>query len=292
MRRIIDGYVYEGKAIDGEYTLHLHDFGNGQREAVLRQAIGWEEVHKLTADEIAYFRDKYGTDDGSDPETEAERRARSAERAARRAKTRVRRLVKSMGLDSLLTLTWRENMTDEGEAKRCVKEFVRRMRRVLPGFAYVAAFERQQRGAWHVHLAIHRLPRLLPASNGVKVKSWNVVRAVWRSVVGLDNGTINEKRRKLATMSRCAKLAAYLSMYMLKACEEGADHSHRYTASSHSLPAAVRATFRGSSLAELVALAYAFAADGPCTVVASWLSRWGETFFLASESLSPSHPPG
>lgn len=292
MRRIIDGYVYEGKPIEGEYTLHLHDLGNGQREAVLRQSVGWEEVHKLSADAVAYFREKYGTDDGSDPETEAERRARSAERAARRAKTRVRRLVKSMGLDSLLTLTWRENMLDESEAKRCLEAFVRRMRRVLPGFAYVAAFERQKRGAWHIHLAIHRLPRLLPASNGVKVKSWNVVRAVWRSVVGASGGNVDESRRKLATKSSVAKLAAYLSKYMLKAYESGSDHAHRYSASAHSLPAAVRATFRGSSLAELVALAYAFAADGPCTVVASWLSRWGETFFLASESVGPPHPPG
>ena len=285
MRQIIGREVFEGKPIDGEYSLTVHNLGNGHREAIVRQAIGWEHVHTFTQDEVDYFREKYGSEDGTDQADQEAKRLANLKRSARRAKTRVRRLVKSMGCDSLLTLTYWENVTDLERAKRDLKEFVRRMKRVIPGFAYVAAFERQKRGSWHVHLAIHRLPQKLAASNGVKVKSWNVVRAVWRSVVGAARGTINEARRKAYSRWSCAKLAGYLSKYMTKAFEDGDAWSNRFSASQHSIPEPVRAVFRGSSLGELVALAYAFAADGACDCT-TWLSEFGDTFYLASE------PPG
>lgn len=280
MRRIIDGQIFEGKPIPDEFRLTVHELGNGHREAVVVRAVGWEHVGNLTPEEMDYFRDKYGTDDGSDA---ADRAERNAKRAAKRAKAKVRRLVKSMGLDSLLTLTYRANVTDRDLVMQHLKEFVRRMRRVLPGFAYVAAFEQQARGAWHVHLAIHKLPRELPHASGVKVKSWSIVRAVWRSVVGDLGGNIDEQSRKSRSGWRVAKLASYLSKYMLKAFEEGDDWKNRYSASRHSLPEPMRLTLRGSSLRELVGHAYAFAADGPCQVVTSWLSGFGDVFFLATE---------
>jgi hypothetical protein len=188
-----------------------------------------------------------------------------------------------MGCNSLLTLTYRANVTDLGTAKAHLKEFVRRMRRVVPSFGYVAAFERQERGAWHVHLATHTLPLRLAASNGVKVKSYGVVRAIWRSVTGDLGGNIDQARRKRASRSSAAKLASYLSKYMTKAYAEGDAWSNRFSASQHAIPEAVRAVFRNSTLQDVIALAYAFAADGRCDIT-SWLSRWGETFYLASES--------
>ena len=285
MRQIIGREVFEGKPIEGEYTLTVHDLGHGHREAIVRQAIGWEHVHTFTDEEVAHFRETYGTEDGTDASDAEAKRLANLKRSARRAKTRVRRLVKSMGCDSLLTLTYRENVTDIERAKRDLKEFVRRTRRLIPGFAYVAAFERQKRGAWHVHMAIHRLPLNLSASNGVKVKSWSVVRAVWRSVVGEALGNIDQSARKRNSRRSPARLAGYLSKYMMKAFEEGDAWSNRFSASQHSIPEAVRAVFRGSSLAELVSLAYAFAADGACDCQ-TWLSEFGDTFYLATE------PPG
>ena len=112
-----------------------------------------------------------------------DRREANRKRAARRAKTRVRRLCKVQGLDTLLTLTYRGLVDDLAVCKRHFKEFIRRLRRALGAFSYVAAFERQKRGAWHVHIACHRLPRTMAARNGVKVKSFNVIRAIWRSVI-------------------------------------------------------------------------------------------------------------
>ena len=123
----------------------------------------------------------------------------------------------------------------------------RRMRRLLPGFVYVAAFERQKRGAWHVHMAIHRLPTALPYA-GVKVKSFNVVRAVWRAVVGDLGGNIDQQRRKRWSQQSSGKLAAYLSKYMLKAFAEGEDWSNRYSGSQGiELPAPVVVRSSGSA---------------------------------------------
>jgi len=277
MERIIGPDMFEGKPIEGEFILTVHELGNGHREAIVRQAIGWE--HKGTMTPFAYqqyleTREKYAE----------ERAEANARRSARRAKTRVRRIVKSMGCDALLTLTYRANQTDLDLCKRHLKEFVRRIRRVIPGFGYVAAFEQQERGAWHVHMAIHRLPVALPWGSAVKVKSYNVVRAIWRSVAGEAEGTINQAMRKRNSTRSPAKLASYLSKYMVKAFEEGDAWANRFSASSHSIPEAVRAVFKGSSLAELVALAYAFAADGRAIVATSWLSQFGDLFFISTES--------
>ena len=276
MRRIIDRQVFEGKPIDDEYVLTVHELGNGHREAVVRQAIGWEHVHTLTAAEASYLDEKYGEKDAE------ERREANLERSARRAKTKVRRLVKSMGLDSLLTLTYRANQTDLELAKRHLKEFVRRVKRVIPGFGYVACFEQQERGAWHMHMATHKLPLKLAATNGVKVKSYGVVRAIWRSVTGELQGNIDQARRKRNSQRSSAKLASYLSKYMLKAYGEGDAWSNRYSASQHSIPEAQRAVFRASSLREMIELAYAFAADGSCEIT-TWLSRFGDTFYISTQ---------
>jgi hypothetical protein len=276
MRRIIDRQVFEGKPIGDEFVLTVHDLGNGHREAVVRQAVGWEHVHTLTVDEADYLEAKYGERDAE------ERREANLQRSARRAKTRVRRLVKSMGLDALLTLTYRANQQDLTLAKAHLKEFVRRVKRVIPGFGYVACFEQQERGAWHVHMATHKLPLKLAESNGVKVKSYGVIRAIWRSVTGALEGNIDQARRKRNSQRSSAKLASYLSKYMLKAYAEGDAWSNRFSASQHSIPEPQRAVFRASSLREMIELSYAFAADGPCEIT-SWLSRFGDTFYLSTQ---------
>ncbi|OWQ83855.1 hypothetical protein CDN99_25660 [Roseateles aquatilis] len=274
MLRLIDGIFYRGKRSD-EYVLRSYHLGNGHKEAVITRQVVWEEQGPATLAELAMWELER-------VEFEDEKREANRLRAARRAKTQVRRRVKVLGLDALLTLTYRVNQQDLTLCKQHMKEFVRRVRRVLPGFVYVAAFERQKRGAWHVHMAIHRLPQSLPWA-GVKVKSYNVIRAVWRSVVGDLGGNIDESRKKRWSKQSSGKLAAYLSKYMLKAFEEGDDWSNRYSGSAGvELPQAVVVRFKAYSMAELVALAYGEVADGPCECM-TWLDGYGDTFFLSTE---------
>lgn len=278
--RLIDGFVFERKTVDGEFDVVTQHLGNGHCEVSVRPV--WQMVEVGFIGDLSARQKIFDADVLA--EAEEERRQANALRAARRAKTRVRRLVKSMGLDALLTLTYRANQDDRALCLKHLKEFVRRIRRVLPGFAYVAALEQQQRGAWHVHLAIHALPRALQWA-GVKVKSYSVVRAVWRSVTGELGGNIDQARRKRASQSRPAKLAAYLSKYMLKAYEDGDDWSNRFSASSHQLPPAVRVRLQGAALRDVIGLVYCDAL-GEGVQSSPWLSPFGDSFFLVLEGLS------
>jgi len=283
VQRIIGRDIYEGKFSDA-YVMHMHDLGHGHREASISRAIDWEHTGTMSEDAYAMYQENLDRLH-SDPDWLAEREQIHRERAARRAKTKVRRLCKAMGVDALLTLTYRENQQDLDTTKKHMKEFVRRVRRLVPGFAYVAAFERQKRGAWHVHMGIHALPFNLPWA-GVKVKSYSVIRAVWRSVVGDLGGNIDQARKKRYSRKTPAKMASYISKYILKAFEDGEEHSNRYSASACTLPPAVRMRFQSASMAELIALVYSEMGE-PGTLTSPWLSSFGDRFFLVAEPAPP-----
>jgi len=77
------------------------------------------------------------------------------ERSVRRARQKIRWLAKCIGADRLLTLTFRENVVDLGEAYKALTPFLAMCRREWPGsFKFVLVPERQKRGAWHFHLAM------------------------------------------------------------------------------------------------------------------------------------------
>lgn len=275
MLRIVDGMVFEGKPSPDRWRVALHELGHGQREVVATRCIDWAQAHYLHPDSTCA---QILRGERDDPDR-AEKEAANAKRAARRAKTQLRRRVKSMGCTRMLTLTYKSNQTDEALCKRHVKEFVRRVRRLVPDFAYVAGYEPQKRGAWHVHMAMHALPLRLSASNGVKVKSWNVVRAIWRSVIG-EPGNIDDSAGKLKKRS-AARIASYLSKYLLKAFEEGADYRKRWSSSEHSMPAVQAAEIRSEDLRELFEFAFGLA-DSDGAEFTLWLCPFKDRFFIAS----------
>jgi hypothetical protein len=278
MLRIVDGMVYEGKPSADRWEVVTHDLGV-HREASVRRCTDWVESGPLDPDSIAA---QVLRGEREDPNA-VEKREANARRAARRAKTRVRRLCKSQGLDTLLTLTYRAVQADLDLAKHHFQLLAKRMARALGGFCYVAAFEPQKRGAWHVHVVTHRLPAVI-VRQGVKIKSWNVIRAMWRDIVGELGGNIDVSgRRKL--LRSAAKCAAYVSKYVMKAFEEGEDHSKRYLASRCEIPAPVRQQMAGvaaGEVRELMAAAFEWCSDGR-SVASVWLSRFGDTFFVAGE---------
>lgn len=144
------------------------------------------------------------------------RRQRNLARAARRARQVVRWRAMAIGVDRLLTLTYRENMQDLQECRRHFDLFRRRMQKAGYLEHFVAVPERQQRGAWHVHIAI---------------KGWipvDVVRENWRAVAGDGNIDIARSRRGDFDAKR---IAAYLAKYIGKAFDEVSDGRTRYWAS-------------------------------------------------------------
>lgn len=279
MIRIIGQDIYEGK-YGSRHEVVMHDLGHGHHEASISRCVDWEHVGTMSPAAYAMYLENKAQIE-ADEVAMAEKQAAHAERAARRAKTKVRRVCKAMGVDALLTMTYQANQTDLSLCKSHMKEFVRRVRRLIPGFAYVAAFEQQERGAWHVHMAIHSLPFKL-TWEGVKVKSYGVIRAIWRRVVGELGGNIDQSRKKRHARKTPAQMASYISKYMLKAYEDGDKWSNRYSASACTLPPAVRLQFHAETMADLIGLVYSVIGISG-TRTNAWLSGYKDRFFLSSE---------
>ncbi len=282
MNRIVDGIVYEGNPSANRYRVTLRDLGHGHREASVNRCVDWKEVGPLHPDSRAaqILRGEI-----EDPDADDKREA-NIRRAARRAKSKIRQRCKAQGLDSLLTLTYRANQTDRALCEAHLKAFLRRLRAAIPGFAYVAFFEPQKRGAWHVHMAVRKLPLKLAATNGVAVKSFNVVRSIWRSVVGEFGGNIDLGRWKGNARKSAAKCAAYISKYCLKAYADGETGSKRYRASSVEVPSPDTLQFQAGSLAELIDMVVSWVGEDSRDLATSWLSPFRDCYFVASERLS------
>lgn len=211
-------------------------------------------------------------------------------RAARRAKSIVRKKCKVMGVDSLWTLTYKENMTDEETLMRHWRAFSLRVRDLFPGWSYVAAVERQQRGAFHIHIATHRLPATIKhngkhvSTSGLRVKSWDVMRRIWRAVTGSHGGAFNEKKRAFHSRSKAHKIAKYISKYVGKAFEDAEAGKHRYWVSKGiEIPAAQVMLFKQENLAGLIELVHTELSAGLCEI-GSFFSRERGVFWLSTES--------
>lgn len=290
MIRIIDEQAYYVKSSD-RFKVKAYDLGNGHLEISARREFELEELDWEPWQYKEYYRCLELKK--AEEEESGERRELLREKSARRAKGNVRRLCKVGGLDTLLTLTYRANMTDLDVCKANLKEFVRRLRRYWPEFVGVAAFEQQKRGAWHVHLATRAVPKELVHKLGVKVKSFNMIRGIWRSVVGADNGNIDVARRKRTSQKSAAKIAAYLSKYILKAFREGVDHVNRWTKFGDvKVPKPIQIGYTNNMMG-IVEMAYSFGAGGD--TVSSFISRFGDAMFFAFENLDekkPAYDPG
>lgn len=244
--RVIDGALYRRHSAPYAYTVKVHELGHGHIEAVALPRYGWEELDMLSPVALAdaglasgHVWDSALGEWVTPTPTQQElldRAAANRERSTRRARTSVRRLAKSKGLGVLLTLTYRENMTDRARMARDFDVFIKRLRRVMPTLQYVCVFERQKRGAWHAHIAV---PRVLShyMHKGALVRSYDLLRSLWRAVVGLDNGNVDVSRNRKVQRSS-AKLAGYLSKYIGKSFGEGdqVKYENSYSASGRALP--------------------------------------------------------
>ena len=260
----------------------LLEFDNGHREASITR-------YKTLSDTPAGYDPLAGW---QAPEASAESargrgdRQASRERTTRRARKAARLRVKASAFDSLFTFTYRENVQDRDLVAAHWKECVRRIKRVLPDFAYLAVVERQQRGALHLHVATHRLPASLDWK-GIKVKSWNVLRAIWRSVVGDLGGNFDESKRRKRSGSSQLRIARYITKYISKDFDDCELDRKRYWAGgAWKAPRRVSMLFprdpeaRGMS-ADLIALVFEEVV-GPGCEFSHWLHPDGYTYWIAA----------
>lgn len=252
--RIIDGTLYVRNDSPYAHDIKIHELGHGHTEAVVLPRYGWSEAGALSAIALHDYQTACAVV-AAEPVSETElldRVAANRERATRRARTRVRRLAKTKGCTTLLTLTYRENMLDRDRMQRDLDVFLKRVRRAVSDFQYVCVFERQKRGAWHAHLAV---PRVLShyVSAGKLVRSYDLLRSMWRAVVGGDNGNIDVSRNKRVGRS-AAKLAVYLSKYIGKTFDQAEKHVNAYSASMGCAPKPLSFTVPGDLGAGIVGL--------------------------------------
>ena len=182
----------------GRHNAVLHDYGGGLCE------VGWSFIPNLLPPKAA--------------RGQSEQREKNQDRAVRRASSRLRQLILSAQADHLLTLTYRDNVSDYGQASQDLRGFIRGVRTHLPGWVFIAVPERQQRGAWHWHLAV------------IGRQDVELLRGCWRHVVG--EGNIDVQKPKRGVNKRLA-LVKYLGKYLAKGFDdkERELNGHRFRAS-------------------------------------------------------------
>lgn len=215
-----NGYWCE-KVASG-WKVRVSEFASGQRETLITRRFEYHVGTEFFEDGSALVEEV----DQSGTLLQAERDAQRAEvlawKAGQRAKRNCRGKIKEAGFDELLTITYRQNQCDLALCRKHFAAWLRKMRKALPGFRGVWAFERQKRGAWHVHVCCDRLPVLMHF-RGARVKSWKVGTALWRDVVGPNNGLcfVGGKDGRFNRYRSCAKMAGYVSKYLTKHHEDG-----------------------------------------------------------------------
>lgn len=99
---------------------------------------------------------------------------RERERTRARAQRTVRERCIALKADHLLTLTYWRNEENLKASVGHLRSFVRQVRKAIPGWKFVAAAERQKRGAVHWHIAVHGWQQL------------QLLKTIWGRIIGED----------------------------------------------------------------------------------------------------------
>lgn len=270
----------------------------GQREVIAWPRRVYVPLGDIDDPEVlAELFDQSGT--LQDESRKEEQRLRSRERSKARAKRNCRHRIKSAAFTSMLTTTYRENMQDFDRARSDWAKYLRLLGRYIPGFRSVYAFERQERGAWHVHAAIDRLPAWV-SYQGQKVRSFVLLRKLWHSVVGHDNGNVDvdgHRRTRHGFVGRygksesLARLAGYMSKYLTKDYGEGIEGRNMW-GSTQGLGHARPVTFDMPEMPLIELIGLAFHCPDTHRVVRHAVGRYGKFWMLYTEPCLEEISPG
>lgn len=216
--------------VEPSYYMTLREFPGG----------GFEVVTRAVRPMQAYFaaeRAKHGVsggrrrdDAGEGVEHEVSRQS-NYERANRRARQRIRWLAKSMQVDRLFTLTYRENMTDRERLRHDFDLFKRQLQRnpMFKDFEFVAVAEVQKRGAYHLHLAVKGFYPVLPMLVAWQKALGGTGKERGGETLGAVNVTgCTRKWGSESNVWRSNKLAAYICKYLSETFDEHATEKKRY----------------------------------------------------------------
>lgn len=217
-----NSFLDDGPVLRTTWMVHDRLFPDGQREICATRSVRIRQKGPLPLQN----RSKRG---------ESTNREQNDDDSAKRAKQAVRLRCKTIGVDRMLTLTYRENMRDFVRLKKHWDLFRRRMGKgYINGkdkskkkpFHYVATVERQERGAFHIHVAVRGR------------QMYQLVRSIWQSIVGLTDdgkqaGQINVRDPHKFGFGKngAHRLAGYISKYISKDSDIHDFNAKRYWSS-------------------------------------------------------------
>lgn len=199
---------------------------------------------------------------------ESENRQSNDIDAGKAAKKKVRHKCKEIRADRLVTLTYRENMTDRASALKHWKEFTRRLRK-CQAFHYVAVMELQKRGAIHFHVAVHGR------------QNYHLLRSIWQSVLGSDDqgrkmGQVNvrDPHRFGFGKDGIHKLAAYIAKYCTKEMEcRSLDEKRYFCSRGIPEPEVIYWQLHSTTMLAAVEVAVAVASEGNLDGMQWWCNN-------------------
>lgn len=298
MDQIVNHKGYWCKKVPwGWKARHFYAEATGQKETIL-----WRNYLYIPQGDIDDPDLKVNEIDQSGTLVDEERkeRQRLANKAAgqARAKRKCRHRIKTHNLCQMLTGTYRENMEDFDRVHRDFAAWYRIMRRHIPGFRGVWAFEPQKRGAWHWHMATDRLPKWIDFEGG-RVRSFELVRRIWLRVVGDDNGAVNvdgHNRTKFGTPAKrnrqqsLALIAGYVSKYLTKEVADRIDGRNMW-GSTQKLETAPPFTMDIEEMPMADVISALFSLPEGHRVVRHQCNKYG-TFWLLYTEPDPAAPAG
>lgn len=174
-------------------------------------------------------------------------RIANVRRAVKKAKQTTRGLVQQLKADRLCTLTYRENVEDR---EKVMEDFTRFRRLVKEGWKgqpglrdwhYVAVLERQERGAYHIHIAVRGwqpitfLRKCWYRACGALIDSKGADTPGAVNVTPPRDNTGAARKKEWATV----RLASYIVKYMQKTFDETNTEKKRYWRSKDIAPPVV-----------------------------------------------------
>ena len=140
----------------------------------------------------------------------------------------------------------------------------------------------------HIHCATHKLPAHADY-RGVKIKAWQLGTKIWRDIVGVDNGLcfVGGRNKFGAPAAKrqmsLAKMAGYVSKYILKDFESVPQEKNRYSRSNGQVGGEKSVVRLVGTLPEVIAAAFE-CKDGDVIVSHSAHGLHG-TWWLCTEAV-------
>lgn len=230
----------------------------------------------------------------TDEDERARRDEENRKRASKKAKQATRHLVKASYADHMLTFSYRKNETDKKTVVKHWHEFVRLFRVRFPEWTYVAVVEKQERGAFHIHVAV----------KGRQEIKW--LRRCWLKAIGQPaeevsdwyNHGVKLGEKSLGAVDVCAptkrwggvgkwrrdKLASYLTKYIGKEFEESEKGAKKYWASRNiEKPVVKRFWLKAKTYLEAIREAHGLINDRRVDDMSIWACQLSRVVWITGE---------